>query len=170
MSKDGRAWTSNNHVGGPCEKMLLIAIEEATVTVAGRGKMIDMDRIPTTLEAGRAMEESTELLRTATDELRTARREMRNMTSEIREMCTQANNDLTSKIAEFRSTRMSLVNECRDSLGVLRDVRKFFLESDYETEMNRLDRLVRVCREIKELKELGVFDAIVDSAIKMGIR
>jgi len=52
----------------------------------------------------------------------------------------------------------------------LRDIRKFFLESDYKTEVERLERFVSLCREIKALKESGLFDAVCDTAIRMSVQ
>ena len=58
---------------------------------------------------------------------------------------------------------MTIVSEVKQSLNVLKDVRKFFIEKDYETEMQNLERFINLCKEIKQLKEDGIFDAVCDA-------
>ena len=73
-------------------------------------------------------------------------------------------------MTDLRATRMATVNEINASLAAMREIRKFFLESDYETEMTRLERFVRVCRDLQDLKASGVLDAIADTSIKLAVQ
>ena len=77
---------------------------------------------------------------------------------------------LDKQIQALRSARMSTVLEIRESLSALRDIRKFFLEEDYEREMGRLERFVGVCRELQKLKREGVLDSVAETAIRMGLQ
>jgi hypothetical protein len=74
---------------------------------------------------------------------------------------------LMKQAQDLRSARMTVVSEVQQALGAMRDVRKFFLESDYETEMARLERFVKVCRELQALKDDGVLDAVCDSSLRL---
>ena len=65
---------------------------------------------------------------------------------------------------------MNLISEIRACLENLKEIRSFFLESNYEKEMERLERFVKICKEIQQLKQSGIFDDICDSAIRMAIR
>lgn len=77
---------------------------------------------------------------------------------------------MKSQIESIRSARMAIQAESRDTVRALEDVRKFFLDSDYETEMARLERFVRLCREFQQLKSDGVIDDVADISIRMALR
>jgi hypothetical protein len=76
---------------------------------------------------------------------------------------------LINQIKELRSSRMAVVAEVRDSLAAMKEIRTFFLESTYEVEVARLERLVALCKEVKALKDSGVFDAVLDSALRLAV-
>ena len=64
---------------------------------------------------------------------------------------------------------MTVVNEIRESLSALRDIRKFFLDPEHEKEMVRLEQFVALCRELQALKQSGVLDAVSDTIIRLGL-
>jgi len=52
----------------------------------------------------------------------------------------------------------------------MKDVRKFFFESDHEEELKRLQEFVTLGERMKSLIEDGTMDAVVDIAIKLAIQ
>jgi negative regulator of replication initiation len=80
------------------------------------------------------------------------------------------NPELMKMIKDIRSSRMTATTEIKQSLVELRDIRKFFLETDYEEEMKRLERFVNLCKEIRQLKADGTFDSICESALKLSMK
>jgi hypothetical protein len=64
---------------------------------------------------------------------------------------------------------MAAVNEISQSLQALRDIRKFFIESDYATEVGRLREFVALCEQVQRLKENGTLDAISDAILRLAV-
>jgi hypothetical protein len=77
---------------------------------------------------------------------------------------------LIDQVKRMREHRMAVVREVQESLSALRDIRKFFLDADYEREMERLERFIRACREIEALKASGTLDAVCDTLIKLMLK
>lgn len=69
-----------------------------------------------------------------------------------------------------RTARMTVVQELELSLKSLREVRRFFLDNDYRTEIDRLKEFAALCERLKALKESGFFDAMCDSAIRLALK
>ena len=115
------------------------------------------------------MEKTAALVDEAARSLRGAKDDYDAISKEITETYEVVAPELLKQIGELRSMRMSIVTELRESLGAMRDARKFFLESDYQVEVDRLEILVRLCREIQQLKQDGTFDAVCDSALKLAV-
>jgi DNA-binding transcriptional ArsR family regulator len=76
---------------------------------------------------------------------------------------------LDKQISALRSARMTTVSEISQSLTVLRDIRRFFLEEAHVQEMERLERFVAVCKELERLKKDGVLDALSDTILRLGV-
>lgn len=119
---------------------------------------------------GVAMEQAKELLDAVNDEVEESKHILQTLANEVCAVRDIVNPALAQQIAELRDHRMVIVREVRDSLTALRDVRDFFLGKDYTTEMERLERFVRLCREIQTLKADGVFDAVVESALRLSVK
>lgn len=116
------------------------------------------------------MEENALLLTALNKELTESKAILQNLANEIRAVQDIVGPALMAHAQQLRSARMTVVSELQTSLVALREVRKFFLESDYADEMDRLERFVRVCKEVQVLKQSGVFDAVVDSAIRLAVQ
>lgn len=111
-----------------------------------------------------------ELLKQSNDELERSKKILQDLANEVTAMTDIVQPALEKQIGALRSARMSTVNEIRESLSSLREIRKFFIEDDYEVEMNRLERFVKLCRELQELKAAGVFDAVCDAALRLAVK
>lgn len=116
------------------------------------------------------MEKTDQLLKDTNTEVLESKKILQDLANEIRALSDVVNPSLMEQIKNIRQARMTVVSEIRESLSALREIRAFFLESNYETEMQRLERFVRLCREIQALKSEGVFDAVCDTAIRMALK
>jgi hypothetical protein len=72
-----------------------------------------------------------------------------------------------TRLKDFRMYRMSFDTECQKLLQQLRDVRAFFLDKDYETEITRLREFVGLCERLQKLKESGFLDTVADTMLKL---
>jgi hypothetical protein len=116
------------------------------------------------------MEDTAQMLEATNRQLTEAKATMQGLVNELSAAADIIGPSLMKHVQDLRSARMTVVTEVRESLTALRDLRRFFLESDYETEMLRLERFIKLCREIQSLKAEGVFDAVVDSALKLAVK
>jgi hypothetical protein len=129
------------------------------------------------LGAGVRMEEIANEVKATSTELENAIKILKESVNQIRGVADVVGPEMIKVLQDIRSTRMATTVEARqiteEIKGLLRplgDVRNFFLESNYEVEMSRLERFVKICWEIKKLKEEGIFDSIVETSIKMAIK
>jgi hypothetical protein len=76
---------------------------------------------------------------------------------------------LIKMIKDIRGSRMAIVTELKTTLATMKDVRKFFLESDYKKEIERLERFVVLCERMKILIDDGTIEAVCDIALKFAI-
>ena len=116
---------------------------------------------------GAHMESTAEMLKAATDALRDAKEELQRVSNEAMATAGPLEETLLKHLRDIRDSRMAAVREAREILAALQDVRKFFVDKDYDREMERMERLVRVCREFQALKADGVLDAMIDAALKL---
>ena len=72
-------------------------------------------------------------------------------------------------IHKVRASRMTVTTELKQSLNIMKDVRKFFLESDFKIEMERLERFVELGERLKAMIDDGTMDAITDIVLKLAI-
>lgn len=74
---------------------------------------------------------------------------------------------MRGEILNIRETRMAIVREAGDTLATLRDIRKFFLDNDYKTEMERLERFTKMAKDLKDLLDDGTLNATADIMLKL---
>lgn len=161
------------------EKGKFLTMMECEVNIAGnkargRGfndkfKFENMDRV-NLIRGGVFMEDIKNELEVINREVLESKKILENLSNEIRAVSDIVEPALLKQIKDIREHRMSLISELKNCLNMLQDVRKFFLDSDYKIEMERLERFIGVCKEIQILKQEGVFDDICNSAIRMAIR
>lgn len=119
---------------------------------------------------GLKMAEADQLLKAVRDEVEESKKTLQSLSNEVSAVYDSVAPALLQQAQALRSARMTIVGELHDSLTVLRDVRRFFLESDYATEMERLERFIRVCKEIQALQQAGVFEAVCESALRLAVK
>jgi hypothetical protein len=72
-----------------------------------------------------------------------------------------------SSLTEVREQRIALGSETRLLMGALKEVRQFFLDENYEKEINRLHEFIDLCERLKQLKESGFLDTVADTLLKL---
>jgi hypothetical protein len=115
-------------------------------------------------------DEVNRMIQETTASLEDSKKVLQQLSNEIAALVEIVQPALEKQIGAIRSARMTTVTEIRETLTSLREIRKFFLESDYESEMQRLQRFVDLCKQIQHLKNEGVLDVMADTAIRLGIK
>lgn len=78
--------------------------------------------------------------------------------------------ELLEMTRSIRNTRMNTTIELNKALSSLREVRKFFLESDYKIEIQRMEAFVSLCDKINNLIKDGTVNAVCDVMIKLATK
>lgn len=115
----------------------------------------------------RKMEDIAEIVRAITREMEQSKTELQSLANDVNALADVINPKLLDHIRKIRESRMTVIREVHESLTALRDLRKFFLEADYDKEVSRLERLVSLCKDLQVLKREGTLDAVLDSAIHL---
>lgn len=157
---------------GPAGKALGAAIGNGfkTARAMGMGDFLQWHWYLDALTIGHLMEETVHLIQAINAEVEESKRVLTGLSNDVRAVFEIVGPQLLQQAKELRAARMTVVAEIRDSLAALRDVRRFFLESEYSVEMDRLERFVRLCKELRVLKESGILDAVADTAIRLAVR
>lgn len=75
--------------------------------------------------------------------------------------------DSRAHIDNIRSTRYTILSETNQMMNALKDVRQFFMGTDYKEQIDRLRGFVELCERLQKLKESGFLDAVADTMIKL---
>jgi hypothetical protein len=89
------------------------------------------------------------------------------LTAEMRGPWAEHQEFIKKALGEVREHRIALGSETRLLLTALKDVRTFFLEGDYEKQIDRLREFIDLCERLKALKDSGTLDAIADTILKL---
>jgi hypothetical protein len=119
---------------------------------------------------GGFMETANAELKLVNEEVTESKRILQSVYNEVRAVHDQVEPELIKQIAGIRNARMAIVSETQTMLTMLRDIRKFFLESDYEKEVYRLKEFISICKDLEGLKKSGVLDAVSDTIIKLATK
>jgi hypothetical protein len=74
---------------------------------------------------------------------------------------------IKSALGSVREQRIAIGSETRLLMGALKEVRQFFLEESYETEIRRLHEFIDLCERLQSLKESGFLDTVADTILKL---
>lgn len=74
---------------------------------------------------------------------------------------------IKSALGTVREQRIAMGSETRLLMGSLKEVRQFFLEETYETEIRRLSEFIDLCERLKTLKDCGFLDTVADTMLKL---
>jgi hypothetical protein len=122
------------------------------------------------LRVGSDMEKINEELKEVNEQVAESKKILKEMSNEVSAMAAVIQPKIENHIKEIRAMRMTLLQELSQSLNALREVRKFFLESDYQIERDRLRDFIAMCKELQILKDTGVLDAVCDSAVRLALK
>ncbi len=122
------------------------------------------------ISIGVRMEDNVEMIKAVNREAEESKNILQKLCNEVIAIDDVIQPALIEKLQEMRSNRMAMVAEVNSIMNSLKEIRKFFFESDYELEMERLERFLAVCRELKEMKQSGMLDAIADIAIRLALK
>jgi len=119
---------------------------------------------------GGIMVSVNEELKMANEQVEDSKKVLQGLYNDVRALNEQVSPMIRSQILELRNARMSVVSEVQTMLVMMKDIRKFFLESDYKEEVERLGKFVALCKELEELKRGGTLDAVSDVIIKLSLK
>lgn len=71
---------------------------------------------------------------------------------------------------EIRQTKYATLAETSALVAPLKEVRQFFLGSDYEKQMVRLNDFVNLCERLQKLKDSGFLDSVADTMLRLAER
>jgi len=75
--------------------------------------------------------------------------------------------DSATFLTEIRQTKFAIVSEVNGMTGPLKELRQFFLGSDYKEQIERLKEFVDLCERLQKLKQAGMLDAVADTMLKL---
>ncbi len=79
-------------------------------------------------------------------------------------------NNAKMYLETIRTKRMAMVTEASQISHALREVRQFFLASDYAEEIRRLNDFVNLCERLHALKQTGFLDKIADTMLSLSLK
>ena len=149
-------------------KSVSATIQEAKVGNEAKYKksIIDNNQI---FNAGEKIEiMKQELLETAT-EAEEALEKVRGIYNNIVATYDQVQPHIKEMVTSIRSAKQGVVFELSSALTLMKDVRKFFIDSDYKEEMERLEAFVKLGERFRELIKDGTFEAVCDASLKLAV-
>jgi hypothetical protein len=138
------------------------------VTTIGGQTMLNSDDIHAALaaEAAKLPKETRPQVQAAQDARAVIHELLKGIGGEMEEF----RSDTKAYLHDIRTVRMSVVSETSAMTGPLREVRQFFLGSDYDAEIKRLREFVDLCERLNKLKESGFLDSVADTMLKLAER
>ena len=70
-------------------------------------------------------------------------------------------------LEDIRQTRFAVVSETAAMTKELKEVRQFFLGSDYKEQTDRLREFVDLCERLQKLKACGFLDSVADTMLRL---
>lgn len=114
-------------------------------------------------------ENIAELINTTNRELNESKKALQDLANEIGATSEIVQPALEKLIKSLRSARMTTVNEIREMIGALKEIREFFMDPKHPAELERLERFVNVCKALQSLKQDGTLDALAETIIRLGL-
>ena len=75
--------------------------------------------------------------------------------------------DTKHYLEDIRQTRFAVVRETAEITGPLKEVRQFFIGSEYKDEIARLREFVDLCERLQKLKASGFLDNVADTMLRL---
>lgn len=164
-SPDAMRWGSLllNLLAAARAKTLVSLLGEPMTIIdqAGEGRVADDWRMAV-FELGKHMENITETLHITREELTEAKRDLQTLANELASVADIIEPALVDQTRRIRAARMVALDETRQALNALRELRAFFSDAGYVEEIKRMEHFVTICQQFKRLKDEGLLDAVVD--------
>lgn len=116
---------------------------------------------------GECMEVDKQAIEQLSEDMEQTREYIQNILNEVVTLNGHIQPKLTEMVKSVRAKRATITTELGKSLTLMKDVRKFFLDKDHETEIERLENFVTLAERMKALIEDGTVDAIVDIILRL---
>jgi len=102
------------------------------------------------------------------NEVEEAKKRLEEITDVFRaEVIEFTTDEFPAALKKMRDCRMSLTSERAKILDTMKDLRGFFMDKDYDTEIERLERFVRLADRFRKLIDEGTLDSISDAILKL---
>ncbi|MEA1883758.1 MAG: hypothetical protein U9N62_04455 [Thermotogota bacterium] len=154
-------------------KMCMRKAQTLAKSKSGREGMLDFSASEpwfSIASVGGVMEITAKELEKVNEEVEESKKILQKLSNEINQTYELVEPELLKTIKRIRDARQTVSMELQGSLSIMRDVRKFFLESDYEKEVERLERFVNLGERMRILIKDGTMDALIDASIKLAIK
>jgi len=119
---------------------------------------------------GYIMEKEVKALAVINEEVEKSKELLQNLHNQISISYDLLQPKLISVVKDIRQNRMTVTTELGKSLKILKDVREFFMDSDYKHEIERLKEFTALALELKKLIDNGTMDVISDVMLKLAIK
>lgn len=138
------------------------------VVVVNGQQMIDLDsaRALICMEIANLPRETRPAVKAAED----ARQVIAELTEGIGGQMEKFRSDVKLYLEDIRQTRFAVVTETSHMTTHLKEVRQFFLGSDYKEQVGRLREFVELCERLQKLKESGFLDCVADTMLRLAER
>jgi len=161
----------NEHFGHKLAGVFIEAREKALYQT-GKNERYSTDVLEknSPIMAGSMMESTKDCLNAVRSELEESKKVMETIANEIKAIGTVVNPMIINQIKDLRNYRMTVTSEVTQLLRELKEIRQFFLVSEYKTEIERLEQFLLLCNELKRLKSDGTLDTICESIIRLALK
>jgi hypothetical protein len=136
-----------------------------TIRTINGQQMIDTDEVAVLIcaEIAKLPKETRPNVKAAED----AREIIRELTIGIGGEMEKFRADSKRYLEDIRNTRFAVVTETSQMTGALKEIRQFFIGSDYKEEIARLKEFVELCEKLNALKDSGFLDNVADTMIRL---
>jgi hypothetical protein len=136
-----------------------------TIRTINGQQMIDTDEVAALIcaEIAKLPKETRPNVKAAED----AREIIRELTIGIGSEMEKFRADSKRYLEDIRNTRFAVVTETSQMTGALKEIRQFFIGSDYKEEIARLKEFVELCEKLNALKDSGFLDNVADTMIRL---
>jgi hypothetical protein len=131
--------------------------------------VVDTEKLKA-LIAEEVIKKMPEKMSPAVSAARDARKIMDEMLLGIGDDLVRFRASIRAHCVEIQQTRYFMVAETAKIAGPLREVRQFFLSSDYKEEVARLSQFVDLCERLQKLKESGFLDKVADTMLTLSVK
>jgi len=157
-------WSPEMTKGGPLENTA-----HPTLKDRDGNPMLDMNRMAPFLAKKAILESKTikKEMSTLIEDTNEAQEALRTAIEGIGENMDKIKPMKKELIENLRGMRMTTTTEVAAMIKPLEDLRKFFLGTEHDKEVERLREFVDLCERLERLKKSGFLDTVADTMLKL---